>query len=231
MWEDIYKDPPPTEEAVDEWLNPFEVVRYLSTCQLRFEFAGTYPEADEFGDGYWTNRFGASTTDVLFYSWLFNFKDELDIDPRVVDHAFMHTDLIVIPDPEGIASAAYGLILQGMNLEEEVRNRVSAEEESSRRNHRRTNVVHVAKTHRGEGPRTSKLVLADRAALALRDAGRPLSAEEVATRLAISNIASANTTLHQMSTKQRPKRLAGWVRHLSDGRYEWVAMSHQFDDK
>ncbi|MCP3059702.1 hypothetical protein LXT21_13020 [Myxococcus sp. K38C18041901] len=230
MWESIYKDPPPTLEEVDEWLNPFEILGYLSACQLRFELAGTYPASEEFGDGYWTSRFSASTMDILLHSWLFQFKDELDIDPRVVDKAFMDTDLILVPDPDGITDTAYGLILQSMQVAEDVKSRVKAEEELSKRNHRRTSVVRAAKGLRGEGPRTNNLVLADRAALALRDAGRPLSADEVAKILAVKNIASINTTLHQMSAKRRPKRLAGWVQHLSDGRYEWIAIRNQPND-
>jgi|GEM_PF-6071568 len=230
-WEDIYKDSPPDEDEVFEWLNPLEVLGHLSACALRFELAGSDPDSLEIGEGYWTRRFRGSTMDVLFHSWLFQLKDRLEIDPRVIDHGFLYTDLVVIPDSEGIAAAAHELVLLSMGLERNVEERIRAEEKREARKYRRIEFGRVSKPQRGEGPRTSNPALADRVALALRDAGTSLKAEEVAHLLEIKNVASINTTLYQMAVKRAPKRLAGWILHRDDGRYEWVALGDRRDRK
>lgn len=226
-WADIYKDPPPDEEEVYEWLSPFELLGNLSGCELRFELAGSGSPFDEYLEGYWTRRFTGSVQDILFYSWMSELESNLGIDPRIISHGFLYTDFVLIPDPERVVATAYDLVIRSMGLASEVTKRVLDKEKQEQRNFRRLNDARFNKASRGEGPRSTNLVLADRAAVVLRDAQRPLTADDVAKAIGVSNVASVNTTLYQMSVNRRPKRLAGWVRHLGDGRYAWAAGTDQ----
>lgn len=222
-WSDLYTDLPPDEEELAEYLEPSELLPVLAGLNLRFELTSSGTERAEMLEGFWTAPYANTTQSILFHYWLLKLKQQLSgIDARVIDAGIMWTDLVLVPDPDGVARAAHYLVREALGVHHEVERHVRSEEERERTLYRSTRTP-VPKSLLGSGPRSDKPVLADKVALVLRDAMKPLSAVDVAKILRARNVASINTTLHQICTKRKPKRLAGWVRQLDDGRYSWNA--------
>lgn len=218
-WADLYKDRPPHEEEVHEWLSPFESLGVIQGIPLRFEYAGSSDE-DAYED-LWVRRWDGASSNTLFHYWRQQFADSLDLDSRVIHHAFALTDLVLIPDPERIASAAYELEVLSMRHHSEVGARVKREESAHLRKFRKEVELLPSLRRKGAGPRQTLPAMVDKVALVLRDAKAPMTAGAIASKLRLPNVASVNATLHQCC-EGRPKRIAGWVQRAGDGEFVWV---------
>jgi len=222
MWSEVFSDEPPDEAAV-EAVAPAEMLDALASLGLRFEVAAAMTDQNSRTDeGFWALRFSGGDLDALLYGWAYQVMNFVELDHRAFFEALRWTDLIFMPDGDGIASAAYQLLLIADSRQVHLTEKQHEDFEKTcyrvdpaRRPHRR------GETQRGDGPRTRKPAAVDRAAIILRDAGIPMSPEELANRMKHKNLASLTSALHQAVNYGKPKRLAGWLRREGTGRYQW----------
>lgn len=220
-WEQLFVDAPPDEEAIDE-VEPASILDALASLGLRFEVAAPMQDLnDRDDDGFWTFRFRGGSFDALLYAWAYKVMDFVELDHRAFFEALRWTDLIFVPDREGVASEAYHLLL-GANPQEIAMLEKSNEERATKlfrdEVHRRS-----SRGVRGEGPRASKPAMIDRAAMVLQKADTAMTPEEIAQQLKHKNLASLTAALHQVVSYGKPKRLAGCLQREGAGRYIWVA--------
>lgn len=219
-WGQVFVDEPPSEEAIEE-VEPASMLDALASLGLRFEVAAPMKETnDRDGDGFWAFRFRGGCSDALLYGWAHQVMTFVELDHRAFFEALRWTDLIFVPDREGVVSHAFQLLLtadprQVAALEKSNEDRTTKllRDEVRRRSSRGV---------RGEGPRASKPAIIDRAAIVLQKANTAMTPEEIAEQLKHENVASLTAALHQVVSYGKPKRLAGCLQREGAGRYRWV---------
>jgi hypothetical protein len=221
-WADLYKDAEPTVDDL-EGVRPHDMLDGLAVLGLRFDLAGHTEEEGDFGNTFWSDKYADSTLQRILYGLAFKVIDHVEVDERIVMVALQSTDLVFVPDDIGVASAAYFMVTE--SLLKGVGERVAAAAARHRKLFRFDGGLRGR--GRGEGPRTTRRVLADRVSLALKSAVKPLTPEEIAKRAKHENVASVTAALHQIVEYGRPKRLAGWVVRAGEGRYAWAAVDRR----
>ena len=216
-WELFFEDEAPDEEDVP---TPEMIIDALAHTGLRFESMG--PE-DEDHEGFWREKYRSTRMNILLYGWAYQVLDALGVDPRIFWHGLYGTELIFVPDYEKVVLKARDLLKEVARNAAYVEKRETQEEEYLSRVHRKHDFPAAKPVNRGEGPREKKLAIVDRIAIALRDAGKPLTPEEVAAAIKHKNAASIAAALHQIVAYKKPKRLSGWIQRNDQGRYRWAA--------
>jgi hypothetical protein len=216
-WKDLYTDPPPSLDDL-VGLRPHDILDVLAVLGLRFELAGYAEEEGDFCNSFWSTSYSGSLVERILYGYAHRVIDDVEVDERIVMAALKSTDLIFVRDDLGLASEAYFMVLDSDG--KAVAKREAASELRSTKLFRPDENPRARA--RGDGPRTSGRVLADRVALVVRAASTPLSPEEIAKRAKHDNIPSVTAALHQMVEYGRPKRLKGWVVRVAEGLYAWA---------
>ncbi len=232
-WCEIYTDKPPSVG-----LRSADMLDTLASLGLRFEVAGPMEDDDDdmgLDNGFWERTFQGGALSALLFGWAEDVMKLAELDHRAFFSALRSTNLIFVPDEDGIAKAAHHLLLSARPDDIERRD---AEREADHTKHYRhpdedaSTILQrvLAKRRRGDGPRVTKPAMIDRAAIILRDdptktwTPEELVAEMKKTRGATpKNLASLTTALHQVVNYGKPKRLAGCVRSEGAGRYRWVS--------
>lgn len=222
-WADLYTDAVPSLDAL-EGIRPHDILDGLAVLSLRFELAGHTEEEGDFGNTFWSEKYVDSSLQRILYGLAYKVIDHVEVDERIVMMALQSTDLVFVPDDSGVASTAYFMVTD--SLGDGVEARVAAAAARHRKLFRSGDALRSRR--RGEGPRTSRRVLADRVALAVKASKTPLTPEEIAKRVKHDNVPSVTAALHQIVEHGRPKRLAGWIVRAGDGRYAWAdsAVAH-----
>lgn len=215
-WELFFEDEAPDEEDVP---THEMLIDALAHTGLRFESMGPEDEDDE---GIWRSRYHGSRLSILLYGWAFQVQDALGVDPRIFWHGLYGTELIFVPDYEKVVPKARELLKEVARNAAYVENREKQEEAFLSRVHRKHEPLVTRPANRGEGPREKKPAIVDRIAIALRDAAKALSPEEVAAAIKHKNAASIAAALHQIVAYKKPKRLSGWIQRNDQGRYQWA---------
>jgi hypothetical protein len=220
-WDGLYTD----EADEDDVPTPRQVLTAMQQLGLRFESSGP-DDPDE--DSYWEYEFLGWDIDVLLYGWAYQLMDALALESRIFWHGLSGTELIFVPDYEGVVARAVGLLREAEDKSDSVVRRI-AEEKKRLQGLYKKNKPRLKSLPRGEGPRETNPMMADRVAIAIREAGKAMTVEEVASAIGHKNAASVAAALHQIVAYQKPKRLEGWIARTDQGRYEWAG-THDDDD-
>lgn len=215
-WRELYVDEPPDEDHVADAVAPSNMIDALASLGLRFEVAAPMAE-ERVDDGFWAMRFGGGSLDALLYAWAYQVMEFVELDRRAFFDGLRWTDLIFVPDGDGLSAQAYQLLLTANS--DAIRTNEAKHELFDRDHYRSDRGASRRKVTRGGGPRIKRPAVIDRATIAMRNAKREFTPEELAKHMRYKNLASLTAALHQVVSYGRPKRLLGWVVKTDGGRY------------
>jgi hypothetical protein len=126
-WDGIYVDEAPSEDDIEESIDPLAMLEALMRLGLRFEAESPPRKTDPLDDDYahfTGRRFGGGSVETLLYKWALEVMDEVGLDYRAMTNALENTDLIFVPDESWTVKKAYELYLQGFKEAEDIEKRV-----------------------------------------------------------------------------------------------------------